>query len=57
MEVPPCLWDFGFDRSGLYYEGVVDDTEKSDTGFSSESWHKNFLQASPASTSEFNKVM
>jgi len=26
---PPCLWDLGFGRSGLYYEGVVDDLEKS----------------------------
>jgi len=48
MEAPPCLRDLGFGRSGLYYEGVVDDLEKSDT----ESWHQNFLQAS-----EFNKVM
>ena len=29
-----------------YYEGVVDDQEKSDAGFSSESWNQNFLQAS-----------
>ena len=32
---PPCIWDLGFGRSGLYYEGVVDVLEKSDT----ESWH------------------
>jgi len=36
----------GFDRSGLYYEGVVYDLEKSDTGFLLESWHQKFLQAS-----------
>jgi len=45
MEAPPCLWDFGLDGSGLYYEGVVDDLEKSDSGFSSESLHQKFLQA------------
>jgi len=46
MEALSCLGDFVFDRSGLYYEGVVDDLEKSDTEISSESWHQNFLQAS-----------
>jgi len=28
MEAPPRPWALGLDRSGLYYEGVVDDLEK-----------------------------
>ena len=55
MEAPPSPWALGLDRSRLYYEGVVDDLEKT----------LDFFLLAPElppitslpSTSEFNKVM
>ena len=54
MEAPPRPWALGLDRSGLYYEGVVDDLEKT------LDFHRKLAQELPPSlpsTSEFNKVM
>ena len=48
MEAKPWPWAFGLDRSGLCYEGVVDDMEKT---LDSSSRKSN------PPMDEFNKVM
>ena len=57
-ELPPITlraFELELDRSGLYYEGVVDDLKKT-LDSSSEGWHQNSMNSLQANNPPMNSI-